>query len=401
MEVNIAEIEAAAARLRSVTKPTPLTHSSTLSRMLGAEVWIKPENLQKTGSFKIRGAYNRIRALEPAQARHGVIAASAGNHGQALAFAATQAGIKATIVMPETASIAKVQATRGYGQEVVLHGVDYQAARQRAAEISASGGPSFIDAYDDPWVIAGQGSIGLEIAAEVDANVVMVPVGGGGLIAGIVQALAARAPAAEVIGVEAAGSPQLSVSLARQAASGVPGPVETIADGLATGKLGELPYALLHGHLREVVSVDDFAIGEAVLLLLERMKLLAEGAGATALAGALKLGPALRGKRVVIVVSGGNIDINLLDRMIGHGLVKSGRLWRFSVKLADRPSELSRVLALIGSRGANIHAIDHERNQRDVALGAARVQVEVETRGPDHIAELREALQKNGYHLEN
>jgi len=401
MEVDIAAIEAAAARLRQIIKPTALIPSTTLSRMLAAEVWIKPENLQTTGSFKIRGAYNRLRALKPEQVERGVIAASAGNHGQALAFAATRAGIKATIVMPESASIAKVQATRGYGQEVVLYGVDYQAARQRAAAIAASSGASFIDAYDDPWVIAGQGSIGLEIAAEIAPDVVMVPVGGGGLIAGIVQALAARAPAAEVIGVEATGSPQLSLSLARHAASRVPGPVETIADGLATGTLGELPYALLRERLREVVSVDDFAIGEAVLLLLERMKLLAEGAGAAALAGALKLGAALRGKRVVIVVSGGNIDINLLDRMIGHGLVKSGRLWRFSLKLADRPGELSRVLALIGSRGANIHAIDHERNQRDVALGAARVQVEVETRGPNHVAELREALQKNGYHLED
>lgn len=401
MEVNVAEIEAAAARLRPIIKPTALIHSATLSRMLAAQVWIKPENLQKTGSFKIRGAYNRIAALEPEQARRGVVAASAGNHGQALAWAATQAGIKATIVMPETASIAKVQATRGYGQEVVLHGVNYQAARLRAGEIAARGEATFVDAYDDPWVIAGQGTIGLEIAAEVAADVVMVPVGGGGLIAGVALALAARAPATTVIGVEAAGSPQLSLSLARQAAASLSAPVETIADGLATGKLGDLPYAVLRGRVREVVSVDDFAIGEAVLLLLERMKLLAEGAGAAALAGALKLGDGLRGKRVVIVVSGGNIDSNLLDRMIGHGLVKSGRRWRFSLKLPDRPGELSRVLALIGSLGANIHAIDHERNQRDVALGAALVLLEVETRGAPHIAELREALQKNGYHLED
>src|SRR5579875_3358320 len=309
MTVSIADIEAARARLAPVLKRTPLQHSATLSRMLEAEVLIKPENLQKTGSFKIRGAYNRVMALTAEQARRGVVAASAGNHGQALAYAATAAG---------------VEATRSYGQTVVLRGVNYQEARRAADQLCQQTGATFVDAYDDPWVIAGQGTAGLEIAEE-GADAVVVPVGGGGLIAGVTVALAARAPHAVVIGAEAAGSPQLSTSLRRGEASAVDRPVETIADGLATGRLGVLPFELTRGRVHDVATVDDFEIGEAVLLLLERMKLLAEGAGATALAGALKLKGQLKGKRVVVLVSGGNIDINLLDRIIGHGLVKAGR----------------------------------------------------------------------------
>ncbi len=400
MTVGIDDIEAARRRLAPVLKRTPLQYSATLSRMLDAEVLVKPENLQKTGSFKIRGAYNRVMALQPEQARHGVVAASAGNHGQALSYAATAAGVKATIVMPETAAIAKVEATRGYGQTVVLRGVNYQEARCAAEQLCNESGATFVDAYDDPWVIAGQGTAGLEIAEE-GADVVVVPVGGGGLIAGVTVALAARSPRTAIIGVEAAGSPQLSASLARGAASAVDCPVETIADGLATGKLGLLPFELIRGRVHDVASVDDFEIGEAVLLLLERMKLLAEGAGAAALAGAMKLKPGLRGKRVVLLVSGGNIDINLLDRIICHGLVKAGRLFRFRVKLADRPAELSRLLDLIGRLGANVRAIDHDRTKRDVALGAALVELELETRGAPHIELIRGELKNHGYRIED
>jgi threonine dehydratase len=400
MTVGIADIEAACQRLAPVLKPTPLQRSATLSRMLEAEVLIKPENLQKTGSFKIRGAYNRVMALTPEQSRHGVVAASAGNHGQALAFAATAAGVKATIVMPETAAIAKIEATRSYGQEVVLRGINYQEARAAAEQLCHESGATFVDAYDDPWVIAGQGTAGLEIAAEAP-DAVVVPVGGGGLIAGVTVALAARSPRTKIIGAEAAGSPQLSVSLQRGAASAIDRPVETIADGLATGKLGVLPFELIHGRVHEVASVDDFEVGEAVLLLLERMKLLAEGAGAAALAGALKLKKQLKGKRVVLLISGGNIDINLLDRIIGHGLVKAGRLYRLRMMLPDRPAELSRVLALIGGLGANVRAIDHNRTQLDVALGAALVEMELETRGPDHIEMIRNALKSHRYRVEN
>jgi threonine dehydratase len=402
MTVTIDDIELARRRLGGIIEPTPLIPSATLSRMLGAEVFIKPENLQKTGSFKIRGAYNRIVALSGAEKARGVIAASAGNHGQALAYAATRAGVKATIVMPETAAIAKVAATRNYGQAVVLEGIDYQAARVAAGRICGESGAVFVDAYDDAHVVAGQGTIGLEIADDLGARIpdaVLVPVGGGGLIAGIAVALDYCLPATEVIGVEAAGAAQLSASFAADHAASIGQPVDTIADGLATGRIGEIPYSVIRGRVKRVVTVDDFEIGAAVLLMLERMKLLTEGAGAAALAGALKLGAELKDKRIVVVVSGGNIDINLLDRIIGHGLAKMGRLYRIALSLHDRPGELSLLLAQIGKMGANVRVIDHDRTRRDVAIGGVYVSLELETRGPEHIAAIHAHLRKAGYDI--
>ncbi|MGH7934341.1 MAG: threonine ammonia-lyase [Candidatus Binataceae bacterium] len=399
MTFGIEDIELARRRLERIVEPTRMLRSATLARMLEAEVFIKPENLQKTGSFKIRGAYNRIAALSPEEAMLGVIAASAGNHGQALSWAATRAGVKATIVMPKTGAIAKIDATRSYGQNVVLEGVDYQEAHRAAEDIRDRTGALFVDAYDDPLVIAGQGTLGLEIADEIAPDAVMVPVGGGGLIAGITVALGARAPKAEVIAVEAAGTPQLSMSLAAGAPISIGGPVDTIADGLATGRIGRLPFELIRERVRRVVTVDDFEIGEAVMLMLERMKLLTEGAGAAALAGALKIKSELRGKRVVICVSGGNIDINLLDRIIGHGLAKAGRLVRLSINLHDRPGELRKLLALISETGANVRTIEHDRTRRDIAIGSVRVMLELETRSADHIGEVRQRLERRGYPL--
>jgi threonine dehydratase len=397
MAFGVEDIESARRRLEGIVKPTPLIASATLSRMLDAEVLIKPENLQKTGSFKIRGAYNRVATLSPDEARRGVIAASAGNHGQALAFAASRAGVKATIVMPTTAAIAKIDATRGYGQEVVLAGVDYQEARRAAEEIRDRTRAVFVDAYDDPFVVAGQGTIGLEIADEIAPDAILVQAGGGGLIAGIAVAIKSRIPGAEVIGVEAAGSPQLSASLAAGAPLSISRPVDTIADGLATGRIGRLPFELIRDRVSRVVTVDDFEIGEAVLLMLERMKLLAEGAGATALAGALKIKADLRGKRVVVLVSGGNIDINLLDRIIGHGLAKAGRLVRLSINLHDRPGELQKLLVLISETGANVRTIEHDRTRRDIPIASARVQLELETRSVDHIDTIRQRIEQSGY----
>jgi threonine dehydratase len=397
MAFGVEDIESARRRLEGIVKPTPLIASATLSRMLDAEVLIKPENLQKTGSFKIRGAYNRVATLSPNEARRGVIAASAGNHGQALAFAASRAGVKATIVMPTTAAIAKIDATRGYGQEVVLAGVDYQEARRAAEEIRDRTRAVFVDAYDDPFVVAGQGTIGLEIADEIAPDAILVQAGGGGLIAGIAVAIKARIPGAKVIGVEAAGSPQLSASLAAGAPLSISRPVDTIADGLATGRIGRLPFELIRDRVSRVVTVDDFEIGEAVLLMLERMKLLVEGAGATALAGALKIKADLRGKRVVVLVSGGNIDINLLDRIIGHGLAKAGRLVRLSINLHDRPGELQKLLVLISETGANVRTIEHDRTRRDIPIASARVQLELETRSVDHIDTIRQRIEQSGY----
>lgn len=395
--MDIAEIERARRRLAGIIKPTPLLRSDTFDRLIGAQVFLKPENRQKTGSFKIRGAFNRLASLSPEEARRGVIAASAGNHGQALSYAATRAGIRATIVMPRTAAIAKIDATRNYGQNVVLEGNDYQEARCAAAELQQRSGAVFVDAYDDPFVIAGQGTIGLEIAEELAPDVVLVPVGGGGLIAGIAVALSARLPNTMIIGVEAAGSAQLSASYTAGAPVALSSPADTIADGLATGRIGQLPFQLLRERVRRVVTVDDGEIGEAVLLMLERMKLLAEGAGAAALAGALKLAPELTGKRIVVVVSGGNIDINLLDRIIGYGLAKAGRLLRFSINLHDRPGELQKLLALIGAAGANVRTIEHNRTRVNIPIGSACVMVELETRSREQVGEIREQLAQQGY----
>jgi threonine dehydratase len=397
MSVAYADIEAARKRLDGIVKPTPNMTSTTLDQMIGARVLIKPENLQKTGSFKIRGAFNRVAAMTDAEKKRGVVAASAGNHGQALAWAASRVGVKATIVMPRTAAIAKLAATRAYGQEVVLEGVDYQEARRAAEALCEQKGALYIDAYDDPLIIAGQGTVGIEIAEQAAPDVVMVPVGGGGLIAGIAIAIKERCPNAEVIGVEAAGSPQLSLSLARNAPSSIDRPVDTIADGLATGRIGKIPFDAISSRVRRAVTVDDYEIGAAVLLMLERMKLLAEGAGATALAGAIKIADELKGKTVVVVVSGGNIDINLLDRIIGHGLAKMGRLFRFAIDMHDRPAELARLLSEIAQAGANVHTIEHDRTRRDVPIGCARVMLELETRGPDHIALIRSHLASRGY----
>ncbi|MBF6569906.1 MAG: threonine ammonia-lyase [Candidatus Binataceae bacterium] len=398
MPVTIEHLEQARRRLANIVKPTALIRNATLERMIGAEVWLKLENLQKTGSFKIRGAYNRVAALQPEEAARGVIAASAGNHGQALAWAATRAGVRATIVMPKTAAIAKIDATRSYGQEVMLAGVDYQEAYRAACELRDRTGALFVDAYDDPFVIAGQGTIGLEIAEQCEPDAILVPVGGGGLIAGIALALAARSPRTELIGVEAAGSPQLSVSLGRGEPAAIEAPVDTIADGLATGRMGNLPFEILKHHTTRCVTVDDFEIGEAVLLMLERMKLLTEGAGAAALAGALKLKDQLAGKRIVIVITGGNIDINLLDRIISHGLAKLGRMVRFAVDIHDRPGELAKLLTLVGGTGANVRTVEHNRARRDEPIGSTRVTLELETRGPEHVETALRELRNHGYH---
>jgi threonine dehydratase len=397
--MDFGEIERARRRLAGIIKPTRLLRSDTIDRLVGTQIFLKPENRQKTGSFKIRGAFNRLASMSSEEARHGVIAASAGNHGQALSYAASRAGIQATIVMPRSAAIAKIDATRGYGQNVVLEGTDYGEARKAAAQLQQRTGAIFVDAYDDPFVIAGQGTIGLEIADELEPDVVLVPVGGGGLIAGVAVAMATRLPNTTVIAVEAAGSAQLSACLTAGAPVSIGTPVDTIADGLATGRIGQLPFQLIREHVQRVVTVDDGEIGEAVLLMLERMKLLAEGAGAAALAAALKLAPELAGKRTVVVVSGGNIDINLLDRIIGYGLAKAGRLLRFSINLHDRPGELQKLLALIGAAGANVRTIEHDRTRLNIPIGSACVMLELETRSREQIGEIRERLAREGYDI--
>ena len=395
--IDVADVRAAQARLAGTLSETPCPYSETLSALTGARVFVKLENLQMSGSFKERGAANLLLQLGPEERGRGVVAASAGNHGLAVAFHAQRLGLAATIVMPEWAPLAKVTAARRHGATVVLHGENFDEAYTRAREIEGASRLVFVHPFDDPRVIAGQGTIGLELADEIAPDAILVQTGGGGLIAGIAVAIKSRMPGAEVIGVEAAGSPQLSASLAAGAPVSISRPVDTIADGLATGRIGRLPFELIRDRVSRVVTVDDFEIGEAVLLMLERMKLLAEGAGATALAGALKIKADLRGKRVVVLVSGGNIDINLLDRIIGHGLAKAGRLVRLSINLHDRPGELQKLLVLISETGANVRTIEHDRTRRDIPIASVRVQLELETRSADHIDTIRQRIEQSGY----
>jgi threonine dehydratase len=398
--ITASEILAARERIAPHVLRTPLQGSRTLSRMTGAEIFLKCENLQKTGSFKVRGALNRLLTLSPADRRRGVVAASAGNHAQGVAYAAAIAGVRATVVMPQGAAIAKVEATRGYGAEIVLSGGDYASAFRRAVEIAERRRAVLIPAFDDDRIITGQATVGLEIAEDLPGvQTVVVPVGGGGLSAGIACAVAARRPAVEVFGVQAALASTLLPSLrARRAVRQRPG--LTIADGLATSAIGTRPWRILRARLHGAVTVDEAEIAAAILLLIERCKLVAEGAGATALAGCL--GPLRRkiaGRRVAVVLSGGNIDVNVLDRILNLGLARQGRVLRFATVLTDHPGALAKLAAVIGEAGANIKHIHHDRGRVEMGALETRVTVELETRGPPHVPDIVARLEAAGYRV--
>jgi len=394
---NIDDVRAAHARARDIVKTTPLDLSTTFSALCGTPLYLKLENLQKTGSFKVRGALNKIQLLDPSARGRGVVTASAGNHAQGVAYAARMAGVTATVVMPETAAFSKVEATIGYGAKVVLAGCDYSEAYARATALAAEQQATFVHAFDDPQVIAGQGTLGLELLEQLpDVETVVVPVGGGGLVAGIVTALRGSGCRARIIGVQAAGASSLRPSL-RRAARVELSHVDTIADGLATRAIGALPFAIIRDAIDAAVEVSDAEIADAVLLLLERAKTVVEGAGAVGLAACLARRIAEPAGKIAVLISGGNIDTNLLDRIINLGLVHEGRLFRFTTLLQDRPGELQRLVSVIATRGANIHQIRHERAQPGLALTQAAVTLELETRGREHIGEIERALQAAGF----
>lgn len=395
--IPVADIQGARERGAGLVKVTPLDLSATFSAMCGRQIYLKLENLQKTGSFKVRGALNKIQALDPTVRARGVIAASAGNHAQGVAYAGRAAGAPVTVVMPETASFSKVNATIGYGAEVVLAGRDYRQAYTHAARIAQERQLTLIHAYDDPEVITGQGTIGLELLEQLpDVDTVMVPVGGGGLAAGIISALRGAGSPARIIGVQAAGAATLATSL-RDGAPIQLADVDTIADGLATGSLGMRSFAILRAGLAAAVEVNDAQIAAAILLLLERAKAVVEGAAAVGLAAALAGQLPAEAHKVVLVISGGNIDTNLLDRIINLGLVTEGRLFRFRTELPDRPGELQRLVACIGACGANIRHIQHERAEVGLAPTVAVVTLELETRGRAHVQDLERALAAAGF----
>jgi len=390
------EIEVARRKVRGAIRRTPTVYSDTFSKLAGKEVFLKLENLQKSGSFKVRGAYYKLSRLNSSERRRGVVAASAGNHAQGVAFASSLLGIHATVVMPEISSIAKQMATRSYGGEVVLFGQNTDEALARAKEI-AKGGTSFIHPFDDEQVIAGQGTIGLEILEEVPGvEAIIIPVGGGGLISGIATIVKKRKPKVKIIGVQSARAPSAFFSMKHHKI------VEmkvrpTLADGIALRRVGEITFPIIQKAVDDIVTVRENEIASAILMLMERKRVVAEGAGAAPLAALLSNRTRMRPQKVVLVVSGGNIDVNLLDRIIEKGLSETGRIARLGVILRDVPGSLSRLSELIARHHANILHIVHERAAKDIPIGFSRVVLILETRSPDHIVEIKEGLRKERY----
>jgi threonine dehydratase len=395
--LNLEQIEAAAKRINSAIYQTPLVYSETLSGMTGNVIHLKLENLQMTGSFKERGALNRILTLTEDERRRGVIAASAGNHGQAVAYHAVRRGIPAQIWMPRYTPLIKLTATRAYGAEVVLHGNSYDEAYEAAVERSLQSGATFLHAFDDEEVIAGQGTIGLEmIAQNPELEVIVVPVGGGGLIAGIACAVKARNANVEVIGIQTARLPSMQAALDRAEPVSLPAEA-TLADGIAVRKAGKLTLPLVREYVDRIVTVDEEEIAAAILVLLEREKTVAEGAGAVALAAVLQGKINHRGKKIGVLVSGGNLDVNLLARIIERGLVRDGRRLRLRVRLPDHAGALERLASVIAQESANIVETQHNRAHYGVSLSETAIDVTMETRGRDHVAELLSALTDSRY----
>ena len=394
--ITFVDVEEARERIKDQIYLSPFPYSETISRMSGNRVFFKLENLQMTGSFKERGALNRLLALAPEEAARGVIAASAGNHGMAVAFHSRRLGIAATIVMPRHAPLIKISRVRQYGAEVLLHGDDYDMAFAEARRVSQERGLTLVRAFDDPWVIAGQGTIGLELYEQnPDLDAVIVPVGGGGLVAGLALALKTLKPKIRIIGVQAESLPSMKVALEKGEPVGLP-PALTIADGIAVRTVGAAPLELVKSFVDEIVTVDEGEIANAVLLLLEIEKTVAEGAAAVPLAALLNKKIALDGKNVGLIVSGGNIDVNLISRIIEKGLIQDGRLSRVSVVIPDRPGNLARLAQRIADLGANILQIAQARGFGKMAIGETEVELILETTGPEHIERLCAGLRAEG-----
>ena len=404
--INLSNIQTALGRIRRSIPVSPCTRSETFSELTGNSIFLKLENRQRTGAYKERGALNKLLTLSPEERSHGVIAASAGNHAQAVAYHASNLGIRAKIVMPLATPLIKVSATRAYGGDVVLHGANYDEAYDEAMRLSAQEHLTFVHPFNDDAVIAGQGTLGLELLEQhPDLEAVVVPIGGGGLIGGIGCALKETNPQIQVIGVQPARLPSVKVALAEGKPVTLPAAV-TIADGIAVRRAGERTLALVQKYVDEIVTVEEEEIANAVLLLLEREKILAEGAGAAALAALVnrripllseKTGRDKIAKKIVVVVSGGNIDVTLLARIIERGLVKDGRLVRLRVHLPDYPGALHRLTGILAQHRANIVETAYDRAYHNVNLGDTAIDITMETRGPDHIAELISALGANSY----
>ena len=399
--LSLSAVQAAADRVSDIARETPLEYSHTFSEQTGAAVYLKLENFQRTGAFKIRGAINRIATLSDAETEAGVVTASAGNHAQGVALAATRAGVDSTIVMPEHAPISKVKATRRYGGRVVLHGADYNDAQARAHEIEAKEGRTYVHAFDDEAVMAGQGTIGLEILDQQPAvETVIVPIGGGGLISGIATAIKTQRPDVRIIGVQAEGAASIAESL-QKGEIHTRESVDTVADGIATRSVGERPFEIIQERVDEVVTVSDEEIALALTMLLERSKTLVEGAGAVALSALLEGRFDYREDEVIVpALCGGNIDMNVLTTVILRGMVQMGRYLKITTVLKDQPGALQGLIDIIADQQANIYAIHHERTSREIGMSDTEVEIELETHGPEHAAELLAELRSTGYEVE-
>lgn len=399
--LELEDVQAARERVAETSRHTPLSYSHTFSAMTGAEVHLKLEMLQRTGAFKIRGATNRIATLPQEDKDAGVVTASAGNHAQGVALAATRMNVDSKVVMPEDAPIAKLKATRNYGAEVELYGKDYDEAEERAREIETEEGRYYLHAFDDWEVMAGQGTIGLEILDDLpEVETVVVPIGGGGLISGIATALKGTRPDIRVIGVQAEGASSAAESLAKGKRTLIDS-VDTIADGIATRSIGEKTYEVMRERVDEVVTVSDPQIAHALVTLLERGKTLTEGAGAVPLAALLNEKFEYdEGEVIVPALCGGNIDMNTLTTVIIRGLIQTGRYLRVRTVLPDRPGALESFVEIVSEQEANIYAIQHDRTSRDVSMDDAEIEVDLETRGHEHASKLIEALEAGGYDIE-
>lgn len=395
--ITLADVQAACGRIRESIYLSPCPRSETFSELTGNTVFLKLDNLQRTGAFKERGALSKLLTLSKEERSRGVIAASAGNHAQGVAYHAGRLGIRAQICMPLTTPIIKVSATKAYGAEVVLHGANYDEACEEAVRRSERDRFTFVHPFDDDMVIAGQGTLGLEILQQHDdIEAVVCPIGGGGLISGVACAMKENNPKVRVFGVQPARLPSMKVALSEGKPVTLPA-ATTIADGIAVRTTGTHTLAMVQKYVDDVVTVDDEEIANAILLLLEHEKTLAEGAGAAAMAALLNRKLQLMGKRVAVLVCGGNIDVTLLSRIIERGLVKDGRLVRLRIHLPDFPGALHNLTGILAQHRANIVETSYDRAYHGVNLGDTAIEITMETRGPAHISELLSAMSAGGY----
>lgn len=394
--VTLDKVYTASKVLKNVIRETDMIYAPDLKE--GTKIYLKTENLQVTGSFKIRGAYFKISRLSEEEKAHGVIACSAGNHAQGVAMAATKNGIKSLICLPDGAAISKVEATKRFGAEVCMVKGVYDDAYKKAMELQVERGYTFIHPFDDEDVIAGQGTIGLEVLEQLpDVDVVIVPIGGGGLISGIAYTIKQLAPHCRVYGVQATGAPSMENSLAKEQVCSLCG-VQTVADGIAVKKPGDLTYELCKRYVDGVVTVSDDEIAASILSLLERQKLVAEGAGAVSVAAVMhdKI-PDLAGKNVCCIVSGGNIDVTILSRVIARGLKMYGRTANITIALSDKPGQLTGVSTIISELGANVVSVNYDSTDLDMNITDCYLRLAVETRDFKHIETIKNALRNGGF----